>query len=84
MKKWFYATVVLAFIAGPAFANEFEAEQMKTLDTIRTQLEQFKNDPNKQKVLTEQKECVEKTADLDGIKICFAIFPLEPSRFLEK
>ena len=84
MKKWFYATMVLVIMSTPALADEFKDIQMKALDNISAQLEKYKNDAKKTNVLTDQKECVEKAGELDSIKACFAIYPLEPTKVMAK
>ena len=75
MKKLILATIACAFLASPAFANEFIAEQTKVLDNIAGKLESFKDDAEKMDFLTQKKACVVKAKDIDGLKACLATFP---------
>lgn len=74
MKKLLLAVLACAFIAGPAFANEFKVEQTMLLNKITMKMDTFKDDANKTDFLTQKKACVEKAADLDGLKECVAKF----------
>ena len=75
MKKLILATVACAFIASPALANEFNVEQTRMLDKIAGKMENSKDNAAKMDFLTQKKACVEKAADMDGLKACLATFP---------
>lgn len=77
MKKLILAILTFAFLASPAFANDFKVEQTMMLNKITMKMDKFKDDANKTDFLTQKKACVEKAADLSGLKECLAKFPPE-------
>ena len=74
MKKLILAILACAFIAGPAFANDFKVEQTMMLNKITMKMDKFKDNANKTDFLTQKKACVEKATDLSGLKECLAKF----------
>lgn len=84
MKKLILAIVICAFTAGPALAGEFNVEQTKMLDGIAGNMDNFKDDAGKMDFLIQKKECVEKAADIDGLKACLAQFPPEQLEAMTK
>ena len=75
MKKLILATIACAFLASPAFANEFNVEQTKMLEQVTAQMENSIDDAAKMDFLTQKKACVEKATDSAGLKDCLATFP---------
>ena len=74
MKKLIFAILACAFIASPAFAADFKVEQTMMLNKITMKMDKFKDDANKTDFLTQKKACVEKAADLSGLKECINKF----------
>jgi Ni/Co efflux regulator RcnB len=70
MKKLILATIACAFIAGPALATDFAAEQAKTLGNVISKMEQVKNDPAHMDALTAQRNCVEKATKIEDLQKC--------------
>ena len=70
MKKAILAVLICAFAVSPALANEFAADQAAALKAVHTQMEKFKDDADAMKVLDEQKGCIEKATDLQGLHDC--------------
>ena len=84
MKKLILAAMAWAFLAGPAFAGEFNVMQTKVLDRINGYMVEFKDDPAKMDFLTQKKECAEKAADIEQLKVCLAKFPIEQLQAMVK
>lgn len=80
MKKLILATIACAFIAGPAFANDFATEQAKTLGDIITQMEQMKNDPAALDALTAKRNCIEKATEMKDLHKCMAPAKMEEEK----
>ena len=76
MKTLILTTVVCAFLAGPALADEFNVEQTKMLNRIAAKMEIFQDDAAKIDFLIQKKECVQKTTDIEGLKACLVQFQL--------
>jgi len=74
MKKLIFAILACAFIASPAFAADFKVEQTMMLNKITMKMDKFKDSANKTDFLTQKKACVEKAADLNGLKECINKF----------
>jgi len=70
MKQLILATIACAFIAAPAFAADFAAEQAKTLGNIISQMERVKNDPAQMDALTAQRNCIEKATKIEELQAC--------------
>jgi len=78
MKKIIFAIISCTFVALPAFANDFTAEQTVVLKEIEGRMAAVKGDEAKLAQLIKQKGCVEKTADLDGLQGCLSQFQMDP------
>ncbi|MCF6187414.1 MAG: hypothetical protein L3J49_08080 [Desulfobulbaceae bacterium] len=78
MKKLILATIACAFIAGPALANDFAAEQAKTLGDIIVKMDQAKENPAVLDILTSKRNCVEAATNIEGLQECIAKFPSQP------
>jgi hypothetical protein len=74
MKKLILAILTCAFIASPAFADDFEGEQTNMLNNITMQMERFKDDARKMEFLTQKKACVEEATKLLGLQECMSKF----------
>lgn len=70
MKKLILATIACSFIAAPAFATDFAAEQAKSLGNIIAKMEQVKNDPAQMDALTAQRNCIEKATKVEDLQGC--------------
>ena len=69
---------ILTFVALPAFANDFTAEQTVVLKEIEGRMAAVKGDEAKLAQLIKQKGCVEKAADFDGLQACLSQFQIDP------
>jgi|GEM_PF-4302194 hypothetical protein len=70
MKKLILAAIACAFVAGPALANDFAADQAKMLGDVIAKMEQVKNDPAQLEALTAQRNCVEKATSMEALQKC--------------
>ena len=84
MKKLILATVACTFLASPVLASEFNVVQTKLLDEIAINMEKYKADAAKMDVLVQKKECTEKAADIDGLKVCLSKFSAEKLQTVSK
>lgn len=84
MKKIIFAIIACTFVACPAFANDFNAEQTLTLKEIDNKMAIFKGDEAKLSQLIKQKECVERSTDLDGLQGCLSKFQTEQLQGAQK
>jgi hypothetical protein len=70
MKKLILAAIACAFVAGPALANDFAADQAKMLGDVIAKMEQVKNDPAQLDALTAQRNCIEKATSMEALQKC--------------
>ena len=70
MKKLLLAVIACGFIASPALANDFAAQQTKVLGDIIAQMDQAKNDPAMLDALTAKRNCVEKATKVEDLQQC--------------
>ncbi len=77
MKKLIIATIACAFIAGPALASDFAAEQAKVLGQIIAAMDKEKNNPEKLNALTNERNCVETATNAEALQACVAKFSHE-------
>ncbi len=79
MKKLILAIIACTFIAGPALATDFAAEQVKMLGDVISKMEQVENDPAQMDALTAQRNCVEKATEMGELQKC-----MDPSQEKKK
>ncbi len=84
MKKLILATIACAFFASPVLASEFNVVQTKMLDEIAINMEKYNADAAKMDILAQKKECTEKAADIEGLKVCLTKFPTEKLQTVSK
>ena len=84
MKKVILAVIACAFIAGPALATDFAAEQAKMLGNVIAKMEQVKNDPAQLDALTAQRNCVEKAVKIEDLEKCMDLAKGEKKKAAKK
>ena len=74
MKKLILATIACAFITSPALANDFAATQAKAIGNIITEMEKIGDNTAALDFLTDKRNCVEKSTNLEELKECIVKF----------